>query len=111
MRTFARRGVTSSPITLSCVPGSMPCHMLREAFVRPHDGGKETVSAKEGTAVTVLKYANTGRVVTLTIELPDIRNSLGEESDGEVFAAACAQLNADREVRCAILTGAGPAFS
>jgi len=61
--------------------------------------------------VTVLKYEKTGSVVTLTIDRPESRNSLGEEGDGEVFAAACAQLNADREVRCAILTGAGPAFS
>ncbi len=45
--------------------------------------------------------------MTLTIDRPESRNSLGEEGDGEAFAQACAQLNADREVRCAILTGAG----
>jgi enoyl-CoA hydratase/carnithine racemase len=61
--------------------------------------------------VSVLKYEKSGNVVTLTIERPESRNSLGEEGDGEVFADAAARINADRELRCAILTGAGPAFS
>jgi len=61
--------------------------------------------------VSALKYEKAGNVVTLTIDRPESRNSLGEEGDGEAFAQACAQLNADRDVRCAILTGAGPAFS
>ena len=61
--------------------------------------------------MSALKYEKTANVVTLTIDRPESRNSLGEEGDGEAFAQACAQINADREVRCAILTGAGPAFS
>jgi len=61
--------------------------------------------------VSALKYEKSGNVVTLTIDRPESRNSLGEEGDGEAFAQACAQINADRELRCAILTGAGPAFS
>jgi enoyl-CoA hydratase/carnithine racemase len=61
--------------------------------------------------LSALKYEKTGPVVTLTIDRPESRNSLGEEGDGEIFAQAAAQINADREVRCAILTGAGPAFS
>ena len=61
--------------------------------------------------MSALKYEKSGNVVTLTIDRPESRNSLGEEGDGEAFAQACAQLNADRDVRCAILTGAGPAFS
>ena len=61
--------------------------------------------------MSALKYEKAGNVVTLTIDRPESRNSLGEEGDGEAFAQACAQLNADRDVRCAILTGAGPAFS
>jgi enoyl-CoA hydratase/carnithine racemase len=61
--------------------------------------------------VSALKYEKSGNVVTLTIDRPESRNSLGEEGDGEAFAQACAQINADRDVRCAILTGAGPAFS
>ena len=61
--------------------------------------------------MSALRFEKSGPVVTLTIDRPDSRNSLGEEGDGELFAEACARINADREVRCAILTGAGPAFS
>lgn len=61
--------------------------------------------------MSALKFEKSGPIVTLTIDRPESRNSLGEEGDGEAFASACAAINADREVRCAILTGAGPAFS
>jgi enoyl-CoA hydratase/carnithine racemase len=52
-----------------------------------------------------------GPVATLTINRPEARNPLGHEGDGELFAAACAKINADRGVRAVILTGAGKAFS
>jgi enoyl-CoA hydratase/carnithine racemase len=52
-----------------------------------------------------------GMIVTLTINRPESRNPLGESGDGECFAEAAAHVNADRDVRCVILTGAGPAFS
>jgi enoyl-CoA hydratase/carnithine racemase len=58
-----------------------------------------------------LLYEKNGPVVTLTINRPQSRNPLGEEGDGDLFAQACLSINTDREVRCAILTGAGPAFS
>jgi enoyl-CoA hydratase/carnithine racemase len=61
--------------------------------------------------MSVLLFEKSGPVVTLTINRVETRNSLGEEGDGELFAEAAARINADREVRCAILTGAGPAFS
>jgi enoyl-CoA hydratase/carnithine racemase len=61
--------------------------------------------------MSALRYEKSGAVVTLTLDRPETRNSLGEEGDGEAFAEACGRINADREVRCAILTGAGPAFS
>ncbi len=50
-------------------------------------------------------------VATLTINRPESRNPLGEDGDGELFAAAAAEINADRNLRCVILTGAGTAFS
>lgn len=59
----------------------------------------------------LLLYEKSGPVVTLTINRPETRNPLGEPGDGDAFAAACAAINADRDVRCAILTGAGKAFS
>lgn len=52
-----------------------------------------------------------GQIATLTINRPDTRNPLGEEGDGERFTEAAAAVNANREIRCAILTGAGSAFS
>lgn len=61
--------------------------------------------------MSTLLFEKHGFVATLTINRPESRNILGEEGDGELFEAAAARINADREVRCAILTGAGAAFS
>jgi enoyl-CoA hydratase/carnithine racemase len=61
--------------------------------------------------MSALLFEKTGPIVTLTINRPDARNPLGEEGDGELFAEAAGRINADRDVRCAILTGAGKAFS
>ncbi|MFO1238208.1 MAG: crotonase/enoyl-CoA hydratase family protein [Alphaproteobacteria bacterium] len=61
--------------------------------------------------MTALLFEKNGPIVTLTINRPESRNPLGEEGDGELFAAAAARVNEDREVRCVILTGAGKAFS
>jgi enoyl-CoA hydratase/carnithine racemase len=52
-----------------------------------------------------------GPLATLTINRPESRNPLGEEGDGELFGQAAAAINTNREIRCAILTGAGSAFS
>src|ERR1041385_865554 len=62
-------------------------------------------------SMSALLAEKTGPIVTLTLNRPESRNPLGEEGDGDLFAAACQAINADRDVRCAILTGAGPAFS
>jgi enoyl-CoA hydratase/carnithine racemase len=61
--------------------------------------------------MSALLVEKNGTVVTLTINRPESRNPLGEEGDGALFADACAAINADRTVRCAMLTGAGTAFS
>jgi enoyl-CoA hydratase/carnithine racemase len=61
--------------------------------------------------MSALLFEKNGPVVTLTLNRPDARNPLGEEGDGELFAEACARINADRDLRCVILTGAGKAFS
>lgn len=52
-----------------------------------------------------------GPVATLTFNRPDSRNALGEAGDGSLAAELCGRINADPEIRCAILTGAGSAFS
>ncbi|HTO40849.1 MAG TPA: crotonase/enoyl-CoA hydratase family protein [Rhizomicrobium sp.] len=61
--------------------------------------------------MSALLYEKNDHVVTLTINRPESRNPLGEEGDGALFSDAAAQINADRDVRCVILTGAGKAFS
>jgi enoyl-CoA hydratase/carnithine racemase len=61
--------------------------------------------------MSALLFDKSGSIVTLTINRPDARNPLGEEGDGDLFAQAAARINADRDVRCVILTGAGKAFS
>jgi enoyl-CoA hydratase/carnithine racemase len=61
--------------------------------------------------MSALLLEKDGAVATLTINRPDSRNPLGEPGDGDLFADAAAQINADREIRCAVLTGAGSAFS
>jgi enoyl-CoA hydratase/carnithine racemase len=61
--------------------------------------------------MSVVSLAVSGPIATLTITRPDAMNALGQPGDGDAFAAACAQINADRSVRAAILTGEGRAFS
>ena len=61
--------------------------------------------------MTALLFEKDGPVVTLTINRPEARNPLGEAGDGELFEEAAHRINADRALRCAILTGAGKAFS
>ncbi len=61
--------------------------------------------------MSALLFEKADHVVTLTINRPESRNPLGEEGDGELFADGSARINGDRDVRCAILTGAGTAFS
>ena len=56
-------------------------------------------------------YSKDGHIVTLTINRPESRNPLGMDGDGDWFSDAVAKINADRDVRCVILTGAGKAFS
>jgi enoyl-CoA hydratase/carnithine racemase len=61
--------------------------------------------------MSALLFEKSGMVVTLTINRPEARNPLGEEGDGGLFEDAARRVNADRDIRCAILTGAGKAFS
>ena len=52
-----------------------------------------------------------GHVAIVTINRPEARNPLGQEGDGDAFTEVVARFNADNNVRCMILTGAGSAFS
>lgn len=61
--------------------------------------------------MSALLVEKDGHVATLTINRPELRNVLGEVGDGELFSSVAASINGDSEIRCAILTGAGSAFS
>jgi enoyl-CoA hydratase/carnithine racemase len=61
--------------------------------------------------VSVATLTKSGAIATLTITRPDALNALGQLGDGDVFATLCADINADKSIRCAILTGQGRAFS
>jgi enoyl-CoA hydratase/carnithine racemase len=52
-----------------------------------------------------------GPIAILTLNRPDAMNALGEPGDGEAVRDACQQINTDKSLRCAILTGAGKGFS
>lgn len=58
-----------------------------------------------------LLIAQSDGIATLTLNMPELRNPI---TDADVMAEICAAmnwLNADQSIRCAILTGAGKAFS
>lgn len=60
-------------------------------------------------SASVLKVTRDGPVVTLTIDDPTTRNALSPALTSQI-TQACAEINADMGVRCAILTGAGDVF-
>ena len=59
----------------------------------------------------LLQIETADHIATLIIDRADTMNPLGAPGDGAEFAAACDAINADTDVRCVILTGAGRAFS
>lgn len=58
-----------------------------------------------------LLYEQDGHVVTLTLNMPDTRNALTDADLCSAIIDAMHRINADQSVRCAIVTGAGKAFS
>ena len=55
--------------------------------------------------------AQDGRVVTLTLNSPGTRNAIGTQQDCEDIVGALERAEADPQVSCIVLTGAGTAFS
>ncbi|MBL8534561.1 MAG: crotonase/enoyl-CoA hydratase family protein [Betaproteobacteria bacterium] len=55
-------------------------------------------------------YEQSGGVVTLTLNNPDERNALTSQAQWDAVAGAVDRVQADQEVRCVIVTGAGSAF-
>lgn len=52
-----------------------------------------------------------GPIALLKLNRPESMNALGAPGDGDAVAEVCDALNADHDVRCAILTGEGKCFS
>jgi enoyl-CoA hydratase/carnithine racemase len=59
----------------------------------------------------MIQLEKTGDIAVLTLNRPQAMNALGEPGDGDQVVTACDAINQDRSIRCAILTGAGKAFS
>lgn len=56
-------------------------------------------------------YKKDGHIVTVTLNRPEIRNAISDDDMISDLVDAIQRVNADADVRCAILTGAGTAFS
>jgi enoyl-CoA hydratase/carnithine racemase len=61
--------------------------------------------------MSLLTLEKRGHVAILTLNRPDSMNALGAPGDGDQVQAVCETVNADRDIRCVVLTGAGRAFS
>lgn len=61
--------------------------------------------------MSLLDLTTEAGIATLTFNRPETMNPLGAAGDGVEVEAACDAINADPAIRCAILTGAGRAFS
>ena len=59
----------------------------------------------------LLLFEKHGHIARVTINRPEKRNPLGLAGDGEQFYAMAKRVNDDFDIRCVIMTGAGPAFS
>lgn len=59
----------------------------------------------------LMLYEKDGRIVTITINRPEIRNSISAFDMLDAFEAVFEKAAKDHEVSCIVLTGAGTAFS
>jgi enoyl-CoA hydratase/carnithine racemase len=61
--------------------------------------------------MSLLTLEKRGHVAILTLNRPESMNALGAPGDGDQVRDTCDAVNADRDIRCVVLTGAGRAFS
>lgn len=58
---------------------------------------------------TVVRYEVSDHIATITLNRPEVRNALSREAYTQL-EAAFREVQADKDVRCVVLTGADPAF-
>lgn len=58
-----------------------------------------------------LQLETRGPIAVLTLNRPDKLNAMPEVEDGDAFRDVCEAIGADPAIRCAVITGAGRAFS
>lgn len=78
---------------------------------RPAMEQPQTNNRRGEATMSLITTEKRGHIAILTLNRPEAMNALGAPGDGDQVAAACAAINADRDVRCVVLTGAGRAFS
>jgi enoyl-CoA hydratase/carnithine racemase len=61
--------------------------------------------------MSLVTFEKRGHVAILTLNRPESMNALGAPGDGDQVREACDKVNADTDIRCVVLTGAGRAFS
>ena len=81
--------------------------------VAPLDCIKATGSAnpESGVGQDLIQFERRDAVAVLTLNRPERLNAMPDLGDGEAFAEVCEAINADPAIRCALITGAGRAFS
>ena len=58
-----------------------------------------------------LLVEQSGHIVTLTLNMPDLRNPITDSDMVDALVSVCDKISQDMSVRCVILTGAGKGFS
>ena len=66
---------------------------------------------RDVNARSAVRYEQDGHIVTLTLDMPEMRNPVSEPAIVSGLVDAVDRMNRDKSVRVAILTGAGSAFS
>ena len=62
-------------------------------------------------AAEFLRLEKRGAIALVTLHRPEKLNALPEIEDGEAFRTVCEAISADADIRCAVMTGSGRAFS
>lgn len=71
---------------------------------------RDITTMEEPVVSDFVLYEQQDGVVTLTLNRPDERNALSNQSQWDEIVDACDRVQRDPDVRCVILTGAGTAF-